>query len=200
MGLYANDGALRVSGTIDAELDTTDLESLQTTANTTLSSIHEAVDGLEALITTLNGKLDTLAGYLDAVETKLDGIDTSVDLVVTEISDGVATPLPAGTAMIGHFGGSDYETVAASQTDQLMGAAGVTGDYLSHLLVIPATTSPGAISIEDGATNIPVFTGGASSVSNLIPFVIPIGAKSVAGGWEITTGANVAVIAFGDFT
>jgi hypothetical protein len=94
----------------------------------------------------------------------------------------------------------EYETVAASQTDQMMGPTGAIGDYLAGLLIIPATTSPGGVSIEDGATNIPVFVGGASSVSNLVPFFVPLGIASVAGGWEITTGANVSVIAVGRFT
>jgi hypothetical protein len=93
-----------------------------------------------------------------------------------------------------------YETVAASQTDQMLGATGAAGDYLSHLLVIPATTSPGAISIEDGSTNITVFAGGATSVGDLKPFPIPLGIASTTGGWEITTGANVSVIAAGVFT
>lgn len=94
----------------------------------------------------------------------------------------------------------DFETVAASQTDQMCGATGAAGDYLTGLLIVPATTSPGAVSIEDGATNITVFMGGASSVSNLIPFFVPLGITSLGGGWEITTGANVSVIAIGRFT
>lgn len=94
----------------------------------------------------------------------------------------------------------DYETVAASQTDQMLGATGAAGDYLAGVLIIPATTSPGAVSIEDGATNIPIFTGGANSVTNLVPFFVPLGIVSVSGGWEITTGTNVAVIGVGSFT
>lgn len=96
--------------------------------------------------------------------------------------------------------GSEYETVAASQTAQVMGGAGAVGDYIAGLLVIPATTSPGAIALLDGATSITVFTGGASSVSNLVPFFIPLGMASVSGAWKITTGANVSVIAVGNFT
>jgi hypothetical protein len=98
-------------------------------------------------------------------------------------------------------GAFEFETVAASQTDQMLGATGAVGDYLDGLLVIPATTSPGAISIEYGATNITVFAGGASSVQTLHPFFIPIGLNTPSdGGWEITTGANVSVIARGYFT
>lgn len=96
---------------------------------------------------------------------------------------------------------SEYETVAASQTDQMMGPTGAIGDTIEGILVIPATTSPGAISIEDGSTNTTVFTGGATSVSNLIPFWIPLNnIASVSGGWEITTGASVSCIVFGNFT
>jgi len=94
----------------------------------------------------------------------------------------------------------EYETVAASQTAQVLGATGGTGDFISHLLVIPATTSPGAVTLLDNATSITVFTGGASSVTNLVPFIIPLNMVSVSGAWKITTGANVSVIGVGDFT
>jgi len=86
--------------------------------------------------------------------------------------------------------GSDYETVAASQTDQTLGATGAIGDYLQGLLIIPATTSPGAVSIKDGAGSaITLFTGGATSVSNLVPFLAFVGAKCTGAGWKVTTGS-----------
>jgi hypothetical protein len=94
----------------------------------------------------------------------------------------------------------DYETVAASQTAQALGATGATGDYISHILVVPATTSPGAIVLLDNATSITVFTGGASSVTNLVPFIIPLNMVSVSGAWKITTGANVSCVGVGSFT
>lgn len=96
--------------------------------------------------------------------------------------------------------GKDYETVAASQTAQVLGATGATGDYLAGVLVIPATTSPGAVTLLDNATSITIFTGGASSVSNLVPFMIPIGAASASGAWKLTTGTNVSCIGIGKFT
>lgn len=95
---------------------------------------------------------------------------------------------------------NDYETVAASQTAQVLGTTGAVGDTLSHILIVPATTSPGAVSILDNATSITVFTGGASSVSNLIPFVVPLNLISVSGAWKVTTGVDVSVIAVGKFT
>lgn len=97
-------------------------------------------------------------------------------------------------------GGAEYATVAAKQTDQVLGATGATGDYLAGLLVIPATTTPGVVTLLDNATSIPVFVGGASSIVSLSPFYIPINAKSVSGAWKVTTGANVSVLAVGNFT
>lgn len=106
----------------------------------------------------------------------------------------------SGTVSITDISQAEYETVAASQTAQVLGATGAAGDYISGLLVIPATTSPGNVLLLDNATSITVFTGGASSVSNLVPFFIPLGMKSVSGAWKVTTGANVSVIGVGNFT
>lgn len=94
----------------------------------------------------------------------------------------------------------DYETVAASQTAQVLGATGAAGDYISGVLVVPATTSPGNVLLLDNVTSITIFAGGASSVLSLVPFFIPIGAASVSGAWKLTTGANVSCIAVGKFT
>lgn len=97
--------------------------------------------------------------------------------------------------------GSEYETVAASQTTQTLGATGGTGDYLREILVIPATTSPGNIQIKDGSNSaITVFTGGTDSVSNLVPFTISLGLTSTSGAWQLTTGANVSAVGIGNFS
>lgn len=96
---------------------------------------------------------------------------------------------------------NSYQPVAASKTAEPLGAAGAIGDYLEGVLITPATTSPGAVSIKDGAgAAITLFAGGASSVANLSPFFARFGAKSAAGGWSITTGANVSIIAIGQFS
>lgn len=96
---------------------------------------------------------------------------------------------------------ASYETVAASQSDQIVGATGAVDDYLSGVLIVPGTTSPGAVSIKDGnGSSITIFAGGAGSVATLHPFFVPIGAKSVNAttpGWKITTGANVTAIGAG---
>jgi hypothetical protein len=116
----------------------------------------------------------------------------------------LASDDPAVAALQRFSQAVEYETVAASQTDQVLGASGAQGDYLSGLLVVPASTSPGNVLIQDGnGSDITVFTGGASSVSNLVPFFVPLGLTAVNGtsaGWKVTTGASVSVIASGNFT
>lgn len=115
--------------------------------------------------------------------------NTAIDLIGTN-----TTNIPDELA-------GEYETVAASQTTQTLGATGGSGDYLKGVLIVPATTSPGAVSIKDGAGSaITIFTGGASSVSNLVPFMVPLGIYSGAGAWQVTTGANVSAIGIGNFT
>jgi len=113
---------------------------------------------------------------------------------------GDGSPTPIDPRRLTHLPGSEYEKVAASQTDQALGATGASGDLINGILVIPATTAPGAITLKDGATSILVFTGGTASVSNLVPFLIPLGIRSVSGAWSLTTGANVSCVAIGDFT
>lgn len=95
---------------------------------------------------------------------------------------------------------TEYETVAASQTAQTLGATGATGDTIAGILIIPATTSPGNVLLLDNATSITIFVGGASSVAHLAPIFVPLGIKSVSGAWKITTGANVSCIGIGNFT
>lgn len=123
---------------------------------------------------------------------------------VTLASDDPAVALlgtmDADTGVVANALAGDYETVAASQTAQVLGATGATGDYLAGVLIVPATTSPGNVIILDSATSITIFTGGASSVSNLVPFMVPLGMISVSGAWSITTGANVSAIGIGSFT
>ncbi len=94
--------------------------------------------------------------------------------------------------------GLEYETVAASQTAQALGATGATGDYLSHVILQPTTLAPGTCTILDNATVIYTFTTG--TLLDLRPVVVPINAISVSGAWKVTTGANITATGFGDFT
>lgn len=186
------------SGTVAAD------EVVDGTLGTVKAQFIKVMDG------TLDGtaKLKVLAG-----STTVAASDTSIPVQIHPNSvnaNGQATMansapvVPAsnwpGSTALANFGAGEYETVAASQTAQVLGATGATGDYISGILVVPATTSPGNVLLLDNATSITVFAGGATSVSNLVPFFIPLGMISVSGAWKITTGANVSCIGIGNFT
>lgn len=95
--------------------------------------------------------------------------------------------------------GSEYETVAAGQTNQMLGTTGAAGDYLARVICDVATAATSQVDITDG-------TGSAINVlqntvgSGVGTYVIDLGIRSRYGGWKVTTGAGVSVIAVGKFT
>ena len=96
-------------------------------------------------------------------------------------------------------GGTEYETVAASQTTQALGAVGGVGDLLSRLICVVTTAATAQVQIKDGAdTAITVFPN--SPGGGVGTYTIPIGLLSRTGAWQVTTGAGVAVIACGNFS
>lgn len=93
----------------------------------------------------------------------------------------------------------EWETVAASQTDQVLGSTGAAGDYLEKLIITVGTAATAAVSIKDGTgSSIPVLPnspGGGIGV-----YVVPLDMISFDAGWKVTTGAGSTVIAVGRFT
>lgn len=158
---------------------------------------HASDDPVKAIL----GATSDAASTTDTIKAALRGIATATGITALDLGVGTGGSRTLRVAIdSSQVDGSEYETVAASQTAQVLGAVGATGDYVSHLIVTPATTSPGNVLLLDNATSITVFTGGATSVSNLVPFVISLGMTSVSGAWKVTTGANVSVIGVGNFT
>jgi hypothetical protein len=90
----------------------------------------------------------------------------------------------------------EYETVAASQSDQVIGATGAAGDYLESILINCAATTNNAVTLKDGGTTI--FTTTAGMAIGIV--TVPIKLVSVSGAWKITTGSSVQVTAIGLFT
>jgi hypothetical protein len=91
----------------------------------------------------------------------------------------------------------DYETVAAGVTGQVLGLIGARGDFIERLVIVPATTSPGVVTIIDGSTSIPIMVAGTTTIA---PIVVELNMVSATGAWSVTTGANVSVIVTGNFT
>lgn len=100
--------------------------------------------------------------------------------------------------LVVHTNGPDYETVAASQTDQTLGATGATGDFLGRLICVVTTAATAQVQIKDGSgsaiTVLPNSPGAGVGT-----YTIDLGIKSVSGPWRVTTGAGVSVIACGSF-
>lgn len=95
------------------------------------------------------------------------------------------------------IGGSDYETVAASQTAQVLGTAGAKGDFLSRLVLNNITVATASVTLIDGATSIVVQTAASAQLG---PCVVELGLRAQTGPWKITTGAGVTLIAVGQFS
>lgn len=96
---------------------------------------------------------------------------------------------------------TDYELIAASQSVQPMGPSTATtkaGMILERLIIVPETLAAGTVAIKDGSgTAINVFVAG--TLSDLHPIIIDLHARSAVGSWQVTTGADVHVIAIGKF-
>lgn len=141
---------------------------------------------------------------LDRLKALLTGIVLAAgSAIIGKVGIDQTTPgTTNGVQLTGDLAAGDYETVAASQTDQALGATGASGDYLQGVLIVPGTTAAGAVSIKDGAGSaISIFAGGGTTaLITLIPFFVPLGIKSGSGAWKVTTGANVTAIGVGNFT
>ena len=89
-----------------------------------------------------------------------------------------------------------YETVAASQTAQVLGGTGAVGDYLHRLIVTVTTTGTSTLTLLDNSTT--VLTMAANTPVGV--YSLEINAASASGPWKVTTGAGVTVVAVGLFT
>jgi hypothetical protein len=91
-----------------------------------------------------------------------------------------------------------YEHVAASQTAQVLGGTGATGDYLHRLICTVSTAATGNVVIIDGAFSHTILPASAGTGVNT--YNIEVNAISRSGSWKVTTGAGVEVIAVGIFS
>lgn len=137
---------------------------------------------------------NTAPGFVSGLEELLVADKTSVALL-----GNVTTILSTNNAILQQLAallaGGSKKFLPPSSTDT---GGSTTGTPLSSLIIIPSTTSPGAVTIQDGTDPaITIFVGGSLSVSTLTPFSIPMGIISQMGQWTFTTGANVSLIATG---
>lgn len=94
---------------------------------------------------------------------------------------------------------TDYVTVAAATADQVI--TNKKGTVLQRVILIPANTSPGEVSFQEGAagTNRVIFAGGALSVNTLTPIVVELGIRAISDGFRLSTGADISAVVVGKF-
>jgi hypothetical protein len=92
--------------------------------------------------------------------------------------------------------GTTYETVAASQTAQVLGQSGAVGDTIIRLIITVNTALTSTVTIIDGSTSIALMPA-ATAVGI---YSIDLGVQSVSGPWKVTTGAGATVVAVGNFS
>lgn len=102
---------------------------------------------------------------------------------------------------------SDYVYVGAGQTKAPLSVSGVSSQtntdnnsVLKHLIIIPlAASGVGTVTLYDatGGSAMVIFEGGTLADAKPVPMDLCMKAKSTAGVFLVTTGANVAVLANG---
>jgi hypothetical protein len=90
-----------------------------------------------------------------------------------------------------------YETVAAGQTDQVMGGTGAVGDYLDKVVITVATAASSTCSIKDGGGSAIPLTAANTPIG---VYTVYLEIASTAGAWKITTGAGATAIGIGNFS
>lgn len=91
---------------------------------------------------------------------------------------------------------TDYEAVAVTQTDQVLGPVGGAGDVLEELIVSVATAATGTVSIKDGSGSAITITAANTPIG---VYSVHVGARSRSGAWKVTTGDGATVLAVGRF-
>lgn len=95
------------------------------------------------------------------------------------------------------IGGTEYETVAASQTAQVLGTAGALNDFIARLVVNVAVSLTSTVSIKDGADSAIEVVPANTPIGS---YVVELGIRSRTGAWQVTTGAGASVVAIGQFS
>lgn len=173
--------------------------------------VGTGADSTGALVTfTTEGKaqLGSLTESAPASDTASSGQNGRLQRIAQRITSMIALlPTALGRTTQGSSlsvvqASFEYEPVAASQTDQILGATGGVGDYLEGLLCVVATAATSQVQIKDGngsaITVLPNAVG-----SGVGTYYVPLGFPTVNAttpGWKVTTAAGVSVIGSGKFT
>lgn len=90
----------------------------------------------------------------------------------------------------------EYETVAASQTDQVFGTTGAAGDLVNSVKCVTSAASVGAVTIKDGTGSAITLFNAQSAASDALN-KDNLNWVSTDGGWKLTTGTNTTCVISG---
>jgi hypothetical protein len=165
----------------------TDAESKSVVLSTGSKAL---LTNLATLLTAIGNNTDGLEGFTDGLEALLGTANTSLATIATNAAS--TAPSPVVLAL-------PYETVAVSQTAQVLGGAGAIGDILQGIIIQPTGTTVGAVTVYDGSTPVYSYPGGTVG-ADLRPIIVGMGMVSVSGPWKVTTPSNATALALGKFT
>ena len=95
-----------------------------------------------------------------------------------------------------------YIAIAAGETDLVLGPGAQghnagKGQVLTRLVIsVDTVGAGGASSIKDGSGSAIPLTNASTPIDT---FTVELDATSQTGPWSVTTGANVTIIAVGEF-
>ncbi len=91
------------------------------------------------------------------------------------------------------------ECPAATATVLAEDLGGAEGDAIDQLWIFPATVTPGALTLADGATVLYAWPAGIT-LNDTRPIYVPLYLRSREGAWTVTAGANISALASGQFS
>jgi hypothetical protein len=91
----------------------------------------------------------------------------------------------------------NYEDVAASQTDQVMGSTGAIGDMLHSIFCTFSADPSTGVSVEDATGTNFIVINDPGAAANLNTGALDW--RSAIGAWEVTTGTNTTCRVAGRF-
>lgn len=96
--------------------------------------------------------------------------------------------------------GRAYQKLAANGAAVALGAnGGGIGDSIDYLWLLPTTTGPGTVVLLDGVIAVWTWPAGLT-LTDTRPIYIPLNIRAVSGPLHVTTGANIAALATGQFS
>ena len=159
-----------------------------------------SVDDNSSSLTVDNATISVVGSGVEATAQRVTIATDSTG--VLSVDDNGASLTVDGTALTVTQKGVEWETVAASQTDQICGATGAAGDYIRSLVITIVTVATATVDLQDAdGTAFNIITGNAALVPGVV--VVELGLTSLGAttpGWKVTTGAGATAICVGDFT